>query len=210
MKHTDEYDLYTPLSHIINFKDVDILDFGGSFGNLIQSSNGNIDSKNYTCVDVDKDAILLGKKNYPEATWIHLDLYNPMYNPSGNGVIKLPKKYDVIFSYSVFTHTTLECFLETTNTLKNYLTPTGKIYATMVTTANHEMIKWFTDKRILDYGECDDFIETDTYFYLVNNKIQKIAPPKCDYLVSVYNEKFLSTIGKLHYPDLLQTLVEIY
>lgn len=210
MKHTSEYDLYTPLSEVVDLTDTTVLDFGGSFGNLIRSSNGKIDPKNYTCVDVDNDAVSLGKKDYPDATWIHLDLYNPMYNPQGSGSIQLPKKYDVIFSYSVFTHTTVEYFLETTNTLKNYLTPTGKIYATMLTTANKDMIKWFVDKRIVEYGECDEFIETDTYFYLIDNKIKQATTWSCNHLLSVYNENFLSKIGKLHYTQLPQTLLEIY
>ena len=209
MKHTMKYDLYTPLSNVVNLDNVDILDFGGSFGNLIRSSNGNILPKNYTCVDVDGDALSVGRKDYPTATWIHLDLYNPMYNPTGNNTIDFPKKYDVIFSFSVFAHTTFEYFLETIETLKKYLTPTGKIYITMVTSSNDIFIKWIIDKRVLDYGKCDEFIDTDSYFYLVDNKIKYTVPLECNHLITVYNENFLSKIGNLLDTTFKQTLIEI-
>ena len=102
MNHNTNRDLYTPLSKILNLQNLSILDWGGSKGNLIRSSNGKILPTNYTSVDVDLEAITLGKKDYPEADWIYLDLYSPMYNPAGNEDIQLPKKYDIIFSFSIF------------------------------------------------------------------------------------------------------------
>ena len=92
MLHNRDHDLYTPLSQSFNWENLKILDFGGSKGNLLRSSKGKILPTNYTSVDVDTEAIALGKKDYPEADWIHLDLYSPVYNPSGTASIELPKK----------------------------------------------------------------------------------------------------------------------
>ena len=64
-----------------------------------------------------------------------------MYNPAGNAKIELPKKYDIVFAYSVFTHTSFEYFMETMDTLKTYLTPNGKIYISMISQENKKLLK---------------------------------------------------------------------
>ena len=207
MNHNTNRDLYTPLSKILNLQNLSILDWGGSKGNLIRSSNGKILPTNYTSVDVDLEAITLGKKDYPEADWIYLDLYSPMYNPAGNEDIQLPKKYDIIFSFSIFSHTSFEYFIETIDTLKTYLTPNGKIYVSMVSQENVLTLKHFKNKRVKKYGSCDDFINNDSYFYLVDNKVEKEVPLKCEFLLTVYSENFLAKYGKIHKTDLLPQLI---
>ena len=200
MLHNRDHDLYTPLSQSFNWENLKILDFGGSKGNLLRSSKGKILPTNYTSVDVDTEAIALGKKDYPEADWIHLDLYSPVYNPSGTASIELPKKYDIVFAYSVFTHTSFEYFIETMDTLKTYLTPNGKIYISMISQENKKLLSHFKNKRISQYGRCDDFNndDNDSYFYLVDNKVEEEVPFVCEYLLVPYNENFLSKYGKIH------------
>ncbi|ANS04777.1 hypothetical protein [uncultured Mediterranean phage] len=200
MLHNRDHDLYTPLSQSFNWENLKILDFGGSKGNLLRSSKGKILPTNYTSVDVDTQAIALGKKDYPEADWIYLDLYSSVYNPAGNAKIELPKKYDIVFAYSVFTHTSFEYFIETMDTLKTYLTPNGKIYISMISQNNKKLLNHFKNKRISQYGSCDDLIENnnDSYFYLVDNKVEEEVPFVCENLLVFYNEKFLSKYGKIH------------
>ena len=209
MYYNGNQDLYTPLSKILNLQNLSILDWGGSTGNLIRFSNGKILPTNYTSVDVDLEAITLGKKNYPEADWIYLDLYSPMYNPAGNEDIQLPKKYDIIFSFSIFSHTSFEYFIETIDTLKTYLTPNGKIYVSMVSQENVLTLKHFKTKRVKKYGSCDDFIDNDSYFYLVDNKVEEEVPLRCEYLLTVYNENFLAKYGKIHKTNLPQLILEL-
>jgi 2-polyprenyl-3-methyl-5-hydroxy-6-metoxy-1,4-benzoquinol methylase len=209
MNYNGNQDLYTPLSKILNLQNLSILDWGGSTGNLIRFSNGKILPTNYTSVDVDLEAITLGKKNYPEADWIYLDLYSPMYNPAGNEDIQLPKKYDIIFSFSIFSHTSFEYFIETIDTLKTYLTPNGKIYVSMVSQENVLTLKHFKTKRVKKYGSCDDFIDNDSYFYLVDNKVEEEVPLRCEYLLTVYNENFLAKYGKIHKTNLPQLILEL-
>jgi cyclopropane fatty-acyl-phospholipid synthase-like methyltransferase len=209
MNHNINRDLYTPLSTILNLQNLSILDWGGSKGNLIRSSNGKILSSNYTSVDVDLEAITLGKKDYPEADWIYLDLYSPMYNAAGNADIQLPKKYDIIFSFSIFSHTTFEYFIETIDTLKTYLTPNGKIYVSMISQEDKLLLNTFKTRRAARYGSCDDFINNDSYFYLVDNKIEEEVPLQCEYLLTVYNEEFLAKYGKIHRTNLPQLILEL-
>ena len=211
MYHNRNHDLYTPLSESFNWQNLNILDWGGSKGNLLRSSNGKIFPTNYTSVDVDLEAITLGKKDYPEADWIYLDLYSPAYNPAGTASIQLPKKYDIIFSYSIFTHTSFEYFIETTDTLKTYLTPNGKIYVSMISQDNKKSLNNFRNKRVLQYGSCNDFIDNDndSYFYLVDNKIEEDVPFSCGHLLTFYNEIFLSKYGKIHKVNLSQLILEL-
>ena len=211
MLHNRDHDLYTPLSQSFNWENLKILDFGGSKGNLLRSSKGKILPTNYTSVDVDIEAIELGKKDYPEANWIHLDLYSPMYNPAGNAKIELPKKYDIVFAYSVFTHTSFEYFMETMDTLKTYLTPNGKIYISMISQENKKILNHFKNKRISQYGSCDDLIENinDSYFYLVDNKVEEEVPFVCEYLLVPYNENFLSKYGKIHKLPMGHVILEL-
>jgi hypothetical protein len=79
----------------------------------------------------------------------------------------------------------------------------------MATSSNDIFIKWITNKRILDYGTCDEFTNTDSYFYLVDNKIKHTVPLACNHLITVYNENFLSKIGNLLDTTFKQTLMEI-
>ena len=204
-------DLYTPLSQSFNWENLKILDFGGSKGNLLRSSKGKILPTNYTSVDVDIEAIELGKKDYPEANWIHLDLYSPMYNPAGNAKIELPKKYDIVFAYSVFTHTSFEYFIETIDILKTYLNSNGKIYISMISQANKKLLNIFKNKRISQYGSCDNFIDNDndSYFYLVDNRVKEEVPFICRNLLTFYNENFLSKYGKIHKVNLANLILEL-
>jgi len=209
MRHTEEYDLYSCYSTIINFKNKKILDFGGSFGNLIRSSKGKIEPNNYTSIDVDIHALHKGKIDYPDANWIHYSAPNPMYNPNGTETLPQLGKYDVIFSYSVFSHTSYEYFYETANLLKNYIANNGKIYLSFCSQHDPFLVEWFTDKRIRDYGWCDEIKKNDSYVYLVDNQIKETVPFKCNHLVTFYNDNFLKNMGTIHNLGSFQRIVEI-
>ncbi len=60
-----------------------VLDFGGNQGNLLVDSNGRICPQDYYCVDVIREAIDEGRKQFPEAHWVHYNRYNCSFNPEG-------------------------------------------------------------------------------------------------------------------------------
>ena len=74
--HVDE----TQEELLVNKK---ILDYGGNRGNLLYFSQSKILQQNYTCIDVEEDAIALGKQEFPDATSIHYNKFSLMYN-NGN------------------------------------------------------------------------------------------------------------------------------
>ena len=205
---------------MINFDNKSILDFWGNFGTL-DHGFGNIleykddirwtghlmiDPKDYTCIDVDKNAMDRGREKYPDAEWIYYNRYNPMYNPNGqkNLLPKVNKKYDLIYSYGVFAHTTYEELLEFIDFFKTILTENGQIWLS-IPCHGDPIIKWFYDKRIKQYSECDNIFEIpENYTYLVDNKIKKEVSIECKYLVTIYNKKFLTSLGEVitvHFPQ---------
>lgn len=80
-----------------------VLDIGGNAGNLLTSKNKKIEK--YTCLDVSKDAVELGKKMYPNSNFYFYNMYNEYYNKTGNRKEIFPniETHDYVFINSVFT-----------------------------------------------------------------------------------------------------------
>ena len=194
--HHDIYDLYYPLSSITNLQNKKILDFGGSFGNLLISSQGNIKEENYTCLDVDVDTMIYSKKKYPKANWLYRNLYNSMYNPYGKEDVSLNEHFDIIFAYSVFTHDTYESMINYINFFQKHLYQNGIIIISFYTYDNFADIM---NKRLIEYGNCEIIDSTKKYQYLVNNRVSDkiVQNIECDYLSAFYNENFIEKLGKI-------------
>lgn len=209
-QHTDRYDLYGKLKGTIDFSNKKILDFGGSFGNLIESSNGNILPNNYTCVDVDNVALNEGRKNFPDANWIWYDRYNTMYNPRGSDIWPKLSNYDLVFSYSVFSHSSYEDLISTIEYFKTILFNKGEIYISYPSQTNSTLIKWLREKRTLQYGSCDEIIPNSTYLYLKDNKIINTTPNQSDHFFTLYNDNHLKELGEIVVVDnLFQNFLRI-
>ena len=202
--------LYQCLQNYINFENKTILDFGGSFGNLIISSNGKIQEKNYTCLDVDKFAVEEGRTNFPDAKWLWYNRYNVMYNPTGN--IQWPEldTYDLIFSYSVFTHSSYEDLLDSISYLKTRLNKNGEMYISYASQENEPLINWLTNKRKQDYGSFDSIIPNNKYIYIKDNKVVDNIPDCCTHFFTLYNDDFLKELGDtIKFDGLLQNFLRI-
>lgn len=97
--------------------------------------------KSYEGIDVDKDSIKwckrwIGSQN-ENMRFSYIDVYNERYNPKGTVHINesfsfdFPDDhFDVIYSYSVFTHMEVEDINEYLRECKRVLSPTGKIFVT--------------------------------------------------------------------------------
>ena len=165
-----------------------ILDFGSNWGNYINSNPGVFDNKNYTGVDIDFQAIAEGKRLFPEANWVWYDRYNPVYNPTGQSVLpNLDQKFDLVISYSVFTHMPLEDMLETLDYLYDNLNPGGTICFSYCNIDNYKCVEWFRERR----ENCDP-VQSQDYVYLINNKTS-LEPPaeQVRHFVVFYKREFL-------------------
>lgn len=118
-----------------DWDDKAVLDFGGNWGNLLHNSDCTIRPENYYCLDVLAEAIEEGRKKFPLAHWFHYNRYNCSFNPEGfedEPVPAMGTEFDLILSYSVFTHTTLEEMKDLVGQLGARLAPGGVLAFTFI------------------------------------------------------------------------------
>lgn len=134
-----------------------LLDFGGNRGNLLHFSGGKINEHNYTSIDVSKSSIELGQIEFSNATFVHYDRWNSMYNHFGKKTLEFPdvdKNQDYIFSFSVFTHTDFKEFEQTLQWMStfNY----KRMAHSLLDLRCEGTVRWFYNKRVQNYGSCVD------------------------------------------------------
>ena len=184
---TSEY-----FSNFINWnKEQAVLDFGSNCGNLLRS-NKIIKPEQYTGIDVDKQAIDVGKILNPNATWMWYNRFNPAYNHTGTNMLPtFDKKFDIIASYSVFSHTTADDMLDIIEHLFTYLKDEGSMYFTYCNIDNRKLVEWFRNRRT----DCDEIPTNVDYTYLTDNKISLGYPDsKCIHFVSFYKEAWITNL----------------
>jgi len=203
---TNKYPLFKEI-----FKDLStssVLDYGGNRGNLLYFSNGEIIENTYTSIDVDIESIESGKQEFPNANWYHYDKFNYMYNHNGQ-TTEFPrienKNQDLIWAYSVFSHTDLE---ELKYTLKWLTSFNFKKLAVSVLDINtSEVLQYFYTRRVKDYGysfKLPDLKGKDydiVYFFDHDSLIinREVCPKlTCQHFVSFYNLDFLQDYLKQH------------
>lgn len=186
-----------------------VLDFGGNRGNLLYFSNNKIKEEKYLCIDVDQHALNVGKSEFPNATWLHYNQYNWMYNHQGNVNEPFPKvsNTDYIWAYSVFTHTD---FVELKNTIEWFysLNPINGAIS-ILDINNKNIVDYFTEKRIDEYGNCVDVNQYKdcNIVYLGNNDlvttdVEKLDSSNCSHFLSFYNLNWLEERLKSYFPSI--------
>lgn len=112
-----------------------VLDFGGNIGNLLRDPNSTIEHDKYWSIDVSKDAIEKGKKEFPQAHWVFYDRHNFAFNPTGIEGLELPplgQEFDYILAYSVFTHTKRSEMIDLVSQLEKWLAVEGVLAFTFI------------------------------------------------------------------------------
>lgn len=185
-----------------------ILDYGGNRGNLLEDGDeaDMIDPSNYTSMDVDPDGLEFLQKLYPTTNTIHYDRYNPAYRHMGIPMLPFPQAddtYDIVYSYSVNTHSSWEDYVFDISEMTRVCKPGGLVF-----TSKFELscIQHMLDKRVKDWdifegdpGGTDrtvnDFRDVEDVIYLVDNNdllnIDDQIPQQSKYLITYYNEEWL-------------------
>lgn len=178
-----------------------LLDYGGSSGNLLHFSNGDINEETYTCVDVVKEAVDAGAKEFPKGTFVHLNKYNEMYNHGGTNdpyVYPTMTHKDFIWSYSVFSHMIIQDIIETFYWFRS-LNPKKVIISYLCNDGDdnaNKVLNYFYNKRVDKYGNCVDFRNNkEDYFYVINNEYNT---GNGDEFIAVYKTEFLIENLKKH------------
>lgn len=145
-----------------------VLDFGGNRGNILHF-NPDIDRDKYTCVEVDKEPLEVGKGEFGTGNWIHYDRYNMDYNPGGSVDAKLPDipHHDCAWAYSVFSHTDCDEMVEIVDWLAER---SNTVVFSFLDINNRKVKQHFYDKRVEAQGQCVDFVDkTGDLAYLIGN-----------------------------------------
>tara|TARA_Y100000389_G_scaffold205007_1_gene261894 strand:- start:3449 stop:4183 length:735 start_codon:yes stop_codon:yes gene_type:complete len=179
-----------------------VLDYGGNTGNLLFFSDGKIKEENYTCVDLDQNALDVGEKDYPNAEWLKYNKYNWSYNHSGSTHPDYPilrnETVDYIFSYSVFSHSDFLDLLLTLQWMRSL--KAKKIALSIISTEDKVLTNWFWQRRVQEYGSCLDFrpniANCESTFSLFDNNFvvegtTSLAPYNSIHLITVYNPDWL-------------------
>lgn len=130
----------------LNRKDAHLLDMGSGYGRLaagiLLSDIGGEFKGNYTGMDILKRHVTWCRsfyhKLYPgKINFIHMDVYNSRYNPTGSiqpNIYKIPvsaQSYTFVSLFSVFTHMHQEEILHYLKEFTRVLKPKGKVVATV-------------------------------------------------------------------------------
>jgi ubiquinone/menaquinone biosynthesis C-methylase UbiE len=170
---------WTFFNEILNglaWEELKVLDFGGSWGNIIRDKNSTIRPENYWCVDMCKECLDTGKEDFPQSHWIYYNRWNIQYNPGGIPYEPLPVNdvtFDVIAAYSVFTHTSRK---EMHDTILKELLPllkkNGKCIFTFYTTT--DLSYCLTKYSDQNDAEIEDLVNHSKNFingfYLLDNR----------------------------------------
>lgn len=204
-KLSDKFHVFAQLFPEFTSTDT-VLDFGGNRGNLLYFSNGAIQPSHYTSVDVDTESLYVGKNEFPAAKWIHYNKFNWMYNHTGIPNPPFPdiSTVDYIWAYSVFTHTDYNDLFRTIEWF--YTLGFKKCAISVLDINNAEVIAYFRNKRIEDYGSCIDVEQcsNNNIVYLGNNDQlffnDTVLPTlNLQHLATFYNLAWLETQLKQHF-----------
>lgn len=199
------------------------LDWGGNQGNLLSFDNFPIERSNYTCVDVDEDALNMGAIVYPEANFIHYNRFNKVYNQSGNPDEAFPTidtNQDIIFAFSVFTHTDFDEFKETVLWMKDTFTY-RKIIISLIGTNSTILLNRFYNARVeregssIDIRDLANEPDTNVAYLTDNNTIIRNQMGSdnvtCQTFLAMYDTSFvleqlggtIQIVHDLEYPFLV-------
>lgn len=187
-----------------DLKGKSILDYGGNRGNLLEDAilEKLIDPKDYTSMDVDSQGLVYLRNNFPNTNIIHYDRYNPAYRAHGQKMIPFPQDdntYDIVYSYSVNTHSSWQDFVFDVKELARVCKPGGLIYTSSM---DKDVMKTMHNKRLDDYGSAVDYDIFDDVtsgklpgVYLIDNdltlNLDEEIPLNVKFLLAYYNFDWL-------------------
>jgi SAM-dependent methyltransferase len=107
-----------------------VLDFGGNIGTFLAGAAGRVAPEDYWCIDINREVVEQGRREWPNAHFIHFDRYSPQYNALGKRNLPIPDpgvRFDFILAFSVFTHTDRSEMIELVGGLRRMLAPGGAL-----------------------------------------------------------------------------------
>ena len=187
---------YQFVNSIIPINNKTVLDWGCRTGNFLYFSYGDYDIKNFTGVDVNRKYLNQFNSMFPQAKSIHYNRFNPRHNSEEGKLdcewcLTNDMKYDIIFSLSVFTHTSIEEFFYTFNKHKQHLNKNGILIHTFIDLKDKEEVRFFMRKNTYKRYLNDEFKNLD-YFYVFDEDVKKeFENRKCIYSNSFFDADYV-------------------
>lgn len=191
-----------------------LLDIGGAAGNLLHYDT-NITK--YSCLEVSKKAVELGKIMHPNAKFFYYDKLNHLYNPTGvvNAEFPAVGVHDFVFISSVFTSTDFNDLMYLLE--KSLAVAKKRIVFSVFSNKNISLLTAFYNKfcereitksdmypnktaDIRKWASSDDNI-----FYLVDNDSEVVNDytvemhGKCSSFITFYNINWLKRTLEKHF-----------
>lgn len=123
-----QFDYFDELLGDVDWRGLKVLDFGGNVGTFLVGAGQNVDHADYWCIDLNQTVIEQGRRDYPQANFVHYNRYSSQFNPNGVRYLPVPDcglKFDVILAFSVFTHVHQSEMVELVGQLKKMLSQDG-------------------------------------------------------------------------------------
>lgn len=183
-----------------------ILDFGCNNGNLLLTSVGHINNKNYYGVDIQKSALDIGMEKFPDANWIHYNGYHPAFNATGkkHQLPNLGFAPDVIVCHGVFTHCDMDTIIETVAYFKRIISAGGLIVFSLWEKEHfRKYTEIFLRESLNVFIPESAKVDFDNSLYLVNRDYSIVDQPKlglenCTWVETFYSRNYITAC----FPDI--------
>lgn len=105
-----------------------VLDFGGNVGTFLVGAGDAVNPGDYWCIDLHQGVVQQGRREHPQAHFVHYNRFSTQYNPQGIRNLPVPDcglSFDMILAFSVFTHVDQIEMQELVEQLRTMLAPQG-------------------------------------------------------------------------------------
>lgn len=195
------------LRSLINFADLlpthSVLEIGSGIGRIAVPLTQYLDKGEYYGIEIVMDGVAWCHENvtqyYGNFRFIHLDIYNEWYNPTGRGTVKdvrLPfeeKHFDVVFLCSVFTHLNLSDMEAYLDEIHRVLKEGGMLWSTwfLIDREARKSIKKNT-------AAWKFFLDEGPDFYLDDKRSTYVVGYDHDYVLNIFKKKDFN-IDRINY-----------
>lgn len=126
---TTQFNYFNTVFGEIDWANKKILDFAGNNGTFLTGApDGLIQPDDYWCLDVDQNALDLGKDAHPEGHFVRYDRYSCFDNVTGTVGLPIPfepETFDIVVAFSVFNHVSKPDMIDLVGQLIDSLKPGG-------------------------------------------------------------------------------------
>lgn len=181
-----------------------ILEFGCSYGRLTRHLFSLAPEARISGCDILAREVLWSRKRYPQGRFLVNQAKPPVAFADG--------EFDLIYSYSVFTHLSEENHLNWLKELSRILQPGGVMLHTVHSPVCLKRIQMFSPHRFPSYrlpGTVEQFLNSGSEYYYV-----PYGPDEPEYGLTILTKEYVSRVwpaqGNLRVLDFVEGAIEAY